>query len=138
MKFLVASLVTAVLFISNSIAAQENASITATVVNVTSDAGKVSFALYDKENFRMKPLQAVSSEIKEGKSSAIFTDIPSGEYSIVCFHDKNDNTKMDFAANGMPLESYGASNNVMNFGPPKYEDAKFVVADKNVSLDIKF
>jgi uncharacterized protein (DUF2141 family) len=38
----------------------------------------------------------------------------------------------------MPLESYGASNNVMNFGPPKYEDAKFVVADKNVSLEIRF
>ncbi len=138
MKFLVASLVTAVLFISNTIAAQENASITATVVNATSDAGKVSFALYDKENFRMKSLQAVSSEIKEGKSIVIFTDIPSGEYSIVCFHDKNDNNKMDFAANGMPLESYGASNNVMNFGPPKYEDAKFVVADKNVSLEIRF
>lgn len=138
MKFLVASLVTAVLFISNSINAQENLSITATVVNVTSDAGKVSFALYDKENFRMKPLQAVSSEIKEGKSSAIFTDIPSGDYAIICFHDKNDNNKMDFATNGMPLENYGASNNVMNYGPPNYEDAKFIVADKSIRLEIRF
>ena len=94
MKFLVASLVTAVLFISHTITAQENVSITATVLNATSDVGKVSFALYDKENFRMKPLQAVSSEIKEGKSVVIFTDIPSGEYSIICFHDKNENNKM--------------------------------------------
>jgi uncharacterized protein (DUF2141 family) len=138
MKFLVASLVTAVLFISNTITAQENLSITATVVNVTSDAGKVSFALYDKENFRVKPLQAISSEIKEGKSIAVFTDIPDGEYTIIYFHDKNDNNKMDFATNGMPLENYGASNNVMNYGPPNYEDAKFILADKSVRLEIRF
>jgi uncharacterized protein (DUF2141 family) len=138
MKFLVASLVTAVVFISNTISAQEKISITTTVVNVTSDEGKVSFALYDKENFRMKPLQAVSSEIKDGKSVVTFTDITSGEYAIICFHDKNENNKMDFAPNGMPLENYGASNNVINFGPPNYEDAKFVVADKSVRLEIRF
>ena len=45
---------------------------------------------------------------------------------------------MDFEANGMPIEDYGASNNVMNFGPPKFEDAKFSIIDKNVSLEIKF
>tara|TARA_B110000027_G_scaffold125581_1_gene143115 strand:- start:800 stop:937 length:138 start_codon:yes stop_codon:yes gene_type:complete len=45
---------------------------------------------------------------------------------------------MDFQPNGMPLEDYGASNNIMNFGPPKYEDAKFTVTDKKVSLKIKF
>ena len=45
---------------------------------------------------------------------------------------------MDFAANGMPLEDYGFSNNDMTLGPPNFEKAKFVVADKNVSLDIKF
>jgi uncharacterized protein (DUF2141 family) len=138
MKFLVASLVTAVLFISNTITAQENVSITATVVNVTSDSGKVSFALYDKENFRVKPLQGLSSEIKDGKSSVTFTEVVQGEYAIICFHDKNSNDKMDFATNGMPLENYGASNNVMNFGPPNYEDAKFVVADKSITLEIRF
>ena len=45
---------------------------------------------------------------------------------------------MDFKANGMPLEDYGASNNNMTFGPPNFEDAKFIVTDKNVSLEIKF
>ena len=45
---------------------------------------------------------------------------------------------MDFAPNRMPLEDFGASNNNMSFGPPQFENAKFVVADKNVSLEIKF
>ncbi|MDP5106423.1 DUF2141 domain-containing protein [uncultured Polaribacter sp.] len=138
MKILVAIIVTAVLSISTSLTAQEKMSITATVVNVTSNEGKVSFALYDKENFRMKPLQGASSEIKEGKSVIVFENIAAGEYAIICFHDKNNNDKMDFSTNGMPLESYGASNNVMNFGPPNYEDAKFAVTDKNVSLEIRF
>ena len=46
---------------------------------------------------------------------------------------------MDFSPNRMPLEEYGASNNVLNpYGHPTYDNAKFVVSDKNVSLTIKF
>jgi len=137
MKFLVTLLVTAALFISTSITAQ-NKTITVTVVNVTSDTGKVGFALYDKTTFQKTPLQGQKAEIIEGKSTVTFKDVPAGEYAIVCYHDRNDNDKMDFATNGMPLEDYGASNNDMTLGPPNFEKAKFVVSDKNVSLDIKF
>jgi uncharacterized protein (DUF2141 family) len=45
---------------------------------------------------------------------------------------------MDFQPNGMPLEAFGASNNKMAFAPPTFEDAKFIVSDKDVSLNIKF
>ena len=68
----------------------------------------------------------------------VFEGVEPGEYAIICFHDKNDNDKMDFQENGMPMEDYGASNNVMSFGPPKYDDAKFTVSDKEVTLEIKF
>ena len=137
MKLIVAILTTTILFITNSITAQNN-TITATVINVTSDSGKVGYALYDKTNFRMKPIQGVASKIVNGKSVVVFENVEAGEYAIICYHDKNNNDKMDFEANGMPLEDYGASNNVMNFGPPKFEDAKFMVTDKNVSLEIRF
>ncbi|WP_158838455.1 DUF2141 domain-containing protein [Polaribacter sp. L3A8] len=137
MKLIFAILVTVMLFITNTVTAQNNI-ITATVVNITSDTGKVAFALYDKTNFRMKPLQSEKTKIVDGKSTVTFKDIDVGEYAIICFHDKNENHKMDFKTNGMPLEDYGASNNNMSFGPPKFEDAKFSVTDKNVSLEIKF
>ncbi|ARV13932.1 DUF2141 domain-containing protein [Polaribacter sp. SA4-12] len=137
MKLIVAILTTTILFITNSITAQNN-TITATVINVTSDTGKVGYALYDKTNFRMKPIQGAASKIVNGKSVVVFENVAAGEYAIICYHDKNNNDKMDFEANGMPLEDYGASNNVMNFGPPKFEDAKFTIIDKNVSLEIKF
>jgi uncharacterized protein (DUF2141 family) len=138
MKLILAILTTAtMLFISTSITAQNN-TITATVVNVTSDSGKVGFALYNKTNFRMKPLQGAASKIVDGKSFVVFENVEAGEYAVICYHDKNNNDKMDFQSNGMPLEDYGASNNVLNFGPPKFEDAKFTIIDKNVSLEIKF
>lgn len=137
MKLLLALFTVTTLFITNSMIAQ-NKTITAKVVNATTDEGKISFALYDKESFRLKPLQAAVSKIEDGKSIVVFENVAEGEYAVICYHDKNNNDKMDFSTNGMPLESYGASNNVMNFGPPNYEDAKFSITDKNVSLEIRF
>ncbi|RBW63202.1 hypothetical protein DS884_00590 [Tenacibaculum sp. E3R01] len=137
MRFLTSILVLIIVFTIETVSAQKQ-TITATVVNVTSNKGKVSYALYNKDNFMKEPVKAKSSKIVNGKSTVVFNDVPAGEYAIVCYHDKNDNNKMDFQPNGMPIENYGASNNVMNFGPPQYEDAKFTIIDNNVSLEIRF
>ena len=72
------------------------------------------------------------------KVPLFFEGLEPGEYAIICLHDINENNKMDFAPSGMPLEDYGASNNVMNFGPPTFSDSKFTVADKDLTLEIKF
>ncbi len=117
---------------------KEKRTITVTVPNVTSDTGTVNYALYTKEGFMTTPVQSQSSAVKGKKSTVIFTDIAPGEYAVICFHDANSNEKMDFEANGMPLEDYGISNNPVTYGPPEYDSAKFVVADKNVTLEIKF
>ena len=137
MKTLVSILVVVIISITNIITAQ-NKTITATVLNISSDKGIVKFALFNKTNFRLKPLQSEIGNIENGKTTITFKEVAGGEYAIVCYHDKNSNDKMDFQPNGIPLEVYGASNNVMNFGPPRFDDAKFTVVDKNVSLEIKF
>lgn len=137
MKITTALLAIIMVSITNFVTAQ-NTEITATVVNTNSNEGKVSFALYNKTTFMKKPIQSKKAIIVEGKSTVTFDNLAPGEYAILCYHDKNNNDKMDFQLNGMPLENYGATNNVMNFGPPNYDDAKFVVTDKNVSLDIRF
>jgi uncharacterized protein (DUF2141 family) len=137
MKTLVSILVVVIISITNVITAQ-NKTITATVLNISSDEGIVKFALFNKTNFRLKPLQSEIGNIENGKTTITFKEVAAGEYAIVCYHDKISNDKMDFQPNGMPLEAYGSSNNVMNFGPPRFDDAKFIVIDKNVSLEIKF
>ena len=138
MKFLTATLIIGMFFIAGKLTAQNN-TIKATVVNVTSNEGKVSYALYTKESFMKEPIQAKSSEIKGGKSVIVFKNVPVGEYVVICYHDKNSNDKMDFQPNGMPIEDYGVSTNKINrFGPPVFEDVKFTIGDKDVSLEIKF
>ncbi|WP_439127403.1 DUF2141 domain-containing protein [Polaribacter sp.] len=142
MKFLASFLILTMLTITNSITAQNQntatKTITVTVVNATSDTGKIGFALYTKDNFMRKPIQGKEGKIKNGKSTVVFENVPSGEYAITCYHDKNNNDRMDFSKNRMPLEDYGASNNVMAFAPPTFENAKFLLKDKNLELDIKF
>ena len=137
MKFLTTIILVATLFIVNNLSAQ-NKTITVTVVNATSDEGKIGYALYDKANFMGKAIQGKNGKIVNGKSTVVFKDVPSGEYAIICYHDKNDNDKMDFSPQKMPLEDYGMSNNHMAFAPPNFENGKFVVANKNVTLEIKF
>lgn len=131
-----------VLFQSSEIISQEKLlekkTITITVPSVSSEKGTVNYALYNKETFMLKPLQAKSTTIKNKKSIVVFEDVEPGEYAVVCFHDANSNKQMDFNERGMPIEDYGASNNATGFGPPQFNDSKFIVADKNVTLEIRF
>ncbi len=137
MKTIITILSVFTFFFSEKTTAQQH-QITASVVNVTSNKGKVYFSLYTKENFRKKPLQTANAIIVDGKSTVVFKNVPKGEYAILCYHDKNDNGTMDFDSYGRPLENYGATNNVMNFGPPQFDNAKFMLKDKNRSFDIRF
>ena len=116
----------------------EKRTITVTIDNVSTDKGKVNYALYSKDNFMQKPIQARSNSPKDKKSTVVFTDVEPGNYAIICFHDANNNGQMDFQPNGMPIEDYGVSNNPMSFGPPNFDEAQFEVSDKDVTLKIRF
>ena len=114
----------------------EGTTITVTVP-VQSNEGHVIFGLYTEKNFMQAPLVGLESAIEDGKASVTFTDVEPGTYAILLFHDKNDNKQMDFDTSGMPLEMYGVSNNIMNMGPPQWNDAKFEVAGEPLELDIR-
>jgi len=115
---------------------QENGiTITVTVDNLTSDKGIAAFALHTKDTFmKSDGILNVASTIKDGT----FDNVQPGEYAILGLHDVNENGRMDFSENGMPIEGFGTSNNVMAFGPPQYEDSKFKIEDKDVELSIRF
>jgi uncharacterized protein (DUF2141 family) len=108
--------------------------------NINSDSGVVYFALYNSEsNFNERKYFMVSkSEINEGVASVSFTDLEPNIYAITCFHDANSNGKMDFEANGRPTEDYGSTNNIINYGPPRFGDAKFDLNDKDLTFEIEF
>lgn len=111
--------------------------ITVTVDKVKNNNGKVLFALYTEDTFMKKqPIQAVGSNIEGNKVKVTFTNVPEGAYAITCVHDENDNGKMDFEPTGMPKEDYGTSNNQLSYGPPEFGTSKFIVKDKDITLNI--
>jgi uncharacterized protein (DUF2141 family) len=113
--------------------------ISVTIDNVKNDTGKVMLALHTSETFmKGKGIKNTETEIKDGKVTITFENVLPGDYAIMALHDENENGRMDFQDNGMPLESYGISNNVMSFGPPVYDDAKFKVEGENLELNIRF
>ena len=118
----------------------ESGNITVSVENLSSEEGKVYFALFNEDNFLQKaPIQGEVSEIKDGVAQITFSDVPSGTYAITAYHDKNGNKQMDFESNGMPKENYGVSNNQMNlYGPPLWEDAKFEFDGSEKALQLQF
>jgi uncharacterized protein (DUF2141 family) len=106
-------------------------------VPLNSSQGTVLVGLHNETTFMKTPLIGLESTIVDGKAEVIFENISPGIYGILVLHDKNDNKRMDFDSNGMPLEAYGTSNNVMAFGPPLWKDAKFEVGSESVDMEIR-
>jgi len=68
--------------------------------------------------------------------TAVFEQVPAGEYAVKFFHDTNENRKIDIGWRG-PTEAYGFSNNVMGlFGPPDYDKAKFTFDGSDQTIEI--
>ncbi len=114
----------------------EGSSLTVTV-SLRGTGGHILLSLHNEESFMKKPLDASSSEIKDGKAIFTFTDLEPGEYALVALHDKNDNKKMDFEPTGRPSEAFGISNNVMLMGPPQWTDAKFELGTTPLDMEIR-
>ena len=78
-----------------------------------------------------------SGSIRDGTATFSFTGVPHGTYAIAVLHDENGNGKMDTNAIGIPKEGGGASNDAKaRFGPPRFDEAKFVLRDPLLNLRI--
>ena len=119
---------------------EETFTIKAMVNQIQPETGTVYFAMYSSESdfASRKAFQTRKASAGTGAVEVTFDNVPEGIYAITCFHDKNSNGQMDFSASGIPEENYGSSNNVMNFGPPRFSDAKFEVSGKDLTFEIKF
>lgn len=136
MKILAIILTSALMITGGFLASKQK--ITVTAVNATNNNGKVSFALFDEVTHINTLLHAKSEKIVDGRSSVTFENLDKGEYSVICFHDKNNNDKMDFNENGIPTVDYASSCNILTFGSPSYSDSKFMLAEEDLTLEVKF
>ena len=124
----------------NLLDGESSFTIKTTVSQMNNDKGTVHFAQFSSEEGfdDRRHFQARSVKADKNGVAVSFEDITDGVNSITCFHDENDNGKMDFDSNSRPMEDYGSSNNVQGFGPPRFSNAKFVVNDKDLTFEIRF
>jgi len=99
--------------------------------------GVVRCGIFEREGWLKKTVQPATAKIYQGRALCVFRNIPPGTYGISAFHDANNNGKIDTNFLGMPTEDYCASRNARGvFGPPSFEDAKFVYAGHTLRLAV--
>lgn len=127
------------MFIGSAYAQKSNKTIRVNISGLDSDIGQVMVTLFNRaEDFPKNPTVRKAAFIKKNTACVSFENIEEGTYAIMCFHDKNENQKLDFSALGRPKERVAASNNARGrFGPPKFKDAKFLVQDDITIQNIK-
>jgi len=109
-----------------------------TVSDIKVVKGSIRLALYSNAADFMKKHKAVREVSVDGNVvKVVFENLQPGEYAISCYHDVNDNKKLDANFMGIPREPYGFSNNARGtFGPPGFDDARFSV-NGNTSITIR-
>jgi uncharacterized protein (DUF2141 family) len=115
----------------------QNSNLSVTVLGLKNNTGALTAELYNaKGKFLKTPYKTVSTAIKSNTASVTFAEIPKGEYTVMVYHDENNNKKLDKNFIGMPKEPVACSNNAKGFmGPPKYDDAKFTIsADTKINI----
>lgn len=109
-----------------------------------SDKGKVYMSLYNSSKGYPKDAglayRLSFADIHDGKSTILLAGIPQGTYAIACYHDENNNGKLDANFLGIPKEGTGASNDAKgSMGPPKFKDAEFqVVRDTTLTIKMNY
>jgi uncharacterized protein (DUF2141 family) len=112
------------------------------VTGLRSNGGQVGCTIYGSaKGFptdSSAALQRVWCPIANAAAACSFAALPAGTYAVACFHDENNNGKLDRGMFGIPTEGTVASNHAKGFmGPPSFDDAKFSFAGAPSELPLR-
>lgn len=96
--------------------------------DLNSPTGAVMVALYDSASAYDggAPVRQAMVDVAGGQTSAVFEDLPAGDYAMKAFHDVDGDGAMDTNPFGMPTEPFAFSNNAVgNMGPASWDRARF-------------
>lgn len=99
------------------------------ISNICHAYGDVYIAVYDSEKNFLQPDKAVFVQVVPVRSKGALTvEVPlalPGHYAFSCYHDLNENGRLDTRLMGIPTEPYGFSNAARpKFRAPRWEEAK--------------
>ena len=117
--------------------------ITVVITNLQSTDGDVLISLYDKAEGFPKDRDAIVRAAAvppddSGQVTAVFEDLPHGEYAIAVLHDEDGSRGMTFGRFHLPKEGYCFSNNgKVRFKPPKFKKTKFTLDGDAVTQTLR-
>lgn len=123
-----------------ALASENEFSIEVSVTGAEPGKGQVMISLFNSsESFLVAPLVQKTAEVDgRGKAHVSFGAHILGEYAIAVVYDKNKNGELDTGLFRIPKEDIGFSNNPKSrFGPPKWDDARFLLTDSVARIDIR-
>ncbi|MBC8034907.1 MAG: DUF2141 domain-containing protein [Chitinophagaceae bacterium] len=114
----------------------QNSELKVTVSNINKIEGDLVVAVYNSAQTFIKEgkeFRRMARKIAAASETFSFTGLPSGEYSIALFHDKNSDGKCNTNFVGMPKEGYGFSRNFKpRFSAPKFNDTRVAITSDTV------
>jgi uncharacterized protein (DUF2141 family) len=140
-KSLMFAMIGAVLLVSGggSLSAQtpEKCTLTVKVTGIHDTDGNVKVTLRSGPDTVVQS-QTVDIDSKTMTATAVFQNLPAGDYGVAALHDENKNGKLDFNEMGMPVEGYGHSNNPSKrMGAPGFDETKFTLNKPDTSIEIE-
>ena len=109
------------------------------VSGATPGKGQILASLFDSAATHMKtPAHQIIEPVRDAQPVVLhFGSHRSGEYSVAVIYDENDNGELDTGLFGIPKEKVAFSNDAKGrFGPAKWEAARFLVKDSDLSMEI--
>lgn len=127
------------IFLAETVPAAE---LSITFADVNDKGGQIMAQVFDSEEAFGGGERAVAQFVlpaAPGNVTLATDALADGTYAVRVMHDENDNGKLDTNLVGMPREPWGTSNDARgNFGPPKWDDASFVVeGDTAITITLK-
>ena len=135
-----AALLGAALFYPQAASADPaKAQLSLTVTNIKDHKGALMVAVFDAAGYDADKQVTATMILVTGDTATSTVELPAGTYGIKLFHDVDGDGKMGMNAFGMPTEPYAFSNSApAQFGPAKWDAAKFDVAAPSTAHTIKF
>ena len=125
------------LLFSTSIFANQ-LNVTIEISEVLPNQGKIIMAIFNSKKGYKKNIPYKELKV-ESASDTLFVDVtlPSGEYVVSMFQDKNGNGKLDTYIFNIPKEPIGLTNYFKKGIPGPYKKLKVEINEANTVIKIK-
>ncbi len=123
----------------SAVAPAPSASLVIELTGMTSDEGPVVYAVWSGPEHWLEAgaIREGKVPVENGTGTITLAEMPYGEYAVSVYHDRNGNGRLDTGFFRIPKEPIGTSNDAkIRFGPPRYEDAVFVLDRPETTITI--